>query len=110
MKKNIKTMGLVALLVGSLLMLFVIPALAECPPPWMMCDEGGAGTNGGRDPRNPWIDCYYPRVTAPAEGEISMETYYPSCLYCGEYKYGTPLSYGICSPYEKQDHPRRNPL
>ena len=95
MKKNIKTTGLIALIVGCLLMSFVIPALAECPPPWLMCEEGIVG--GGRDPRKPNnIECYYP-VAMIRDDWPMAESYYISCLHCGEYVFGYVDYDGLCT-------------
>lgn len=101
MKKNIKTVGLLALLVGGLLMSFAIPAMAVTPP-WMLCDAGredgrGGGVDSPYDPHmNPYIDCYNSRQPNVLEGELSLVTYLRSCSICGEYKYAIALSAGVC--------------
>ena len=94
MKKNIKTVGLLALLVGCLLTSFVIPAMAVTPP-WMLAKQDDKGSGGG-DPRiQPILNCYLPRAT---EGEFSIKYYYQTCIPCGQYVFGEPAALGACNP------------
>ena len=94
MKRNIKTVGLLALLVGGLLMTSVIPAMAVTPP-WMLAryDEGGSG---GGDPRiAPLINCYLPKATIDA---FSVRVYYQECSPCGQYVFDEPAALSVCNP------------
>ena len=105
MKKNIKTLGLVALLVGSLLMSFVIPAMAVTPP-WMFAKQEESGGGGG-DPRvQPSIPCgTIFRATTPLPDygdEVIVMTYYRSCYPCGTYRSGNPPCWSECNPDLKQ--------